>query len=83
MEAVEIYVLLADNIDGTLLCRYLRGGYPREVVGSVATVRGREVQVVWLDDGCVFDVSIVPEGSYKGEILRPLFYEHHVPQVAP
>ena len=83
VEAAGIDVVLVDDVDRAFLCRFLRGGSPCEVVGSVEAVRGGEVKVGGPDDVGVADVSVVLEGIYERKGPPALLDQDHVPQGAP
>src|SRR3712207_2736288 len=74
--------VLLEDVHGAALGRYFGRGDPREVVGPVPAVRGREVYVVGPDYVGVAYLPVVEEGVDEGEVPASLLDEHHVPELA-
>src|ERR687897_2040534 len=83
LKALGVRGPLVEDVDTTLFRGLLGRGHPREVVGPVAAVRGREVYIVRPDYVRVSDLFVVEERVDDGQVPAAPLDEHHVPHAAP
>src|ERR687890_2339059 len=83
LKALGVRGPLVEDVHTTLFRGLLGRAHPREVVGPVAAVRGREVYIIGPDYVRVSDLFVVVEGVDDGQVPATLLDEDHVPHAAP